>query len=141
MSTKSYNKPIPKLDDPEMGPFWRNARQRVLSAQKCAACGALRFPALPICPECLQVGSDWVPVSPRGKIWSYAVYHRAFHPGFKDEIPYVVAIVENEDGVRYTGRLQGAREQIAVGADVEVRFVDETEEFTLPQWAIVASGS
>ncbi len=54
-------------------------------------------------------------MSAEGTIWSYVVYHRAFHPGFAAELPYVVAIVENADGVRYTGRVVGRREDVAVG--------------------------
>jgi uncharacterized protein len=138
MSDPSYKKPIPKLDDPAMAPFWTHTKQHVLTAQKCSSCGSLRFPALPICPRCMDLRFEWVPVSPHGEIWSYAVYHRAFHPGFKDEIPYVVAIVENEDGVRYTGRIRGSREKVSVGAAVEVVFVDETPEFTLPQWTLTS---
>lgn len=132
----TYDKPIPKLDDPLMGPFWSNARQHVLAAQKCASCGRLRFPALEICPACWELGFEWVPVSTRGTIWSYAVFHRAFHPGFKDDLPYVVGIIENEDGVRYTGLIQASREEVKVGAAVETVFVDATEDFTLPQWKL-----
>jgi uncharacterized OB-fold protein len=139
MSNAPYNKPIPNLNDPDFGPFWSNAKLHILSAQKCVSCGTLRFPALPICPECLELGFDWVPVSTRGTIWSYAIYHRSFHPGFKDELPYAVGIIENSDGVRYTGRIRGPREQISVGAEVATLFVDETEDFTLPQWELVPS--
>ena len=134
-----YTKPIPNLDDPEMSPFWRQAKQHRLTAQQCTACRTYRFPALPICPECQAVGFDWVEVSPQGTIWSYAVYHRAFHPGFKDDLPYVVAIVENEDGIRYTGRIIGPRERITVGARVKVTFLDATENFTLPMWELDSS--
>ena len=75
-------------------------------------------------------------VSTEGTIWSYVVYHRAFHPGFKDELPYVVAIVENADGVRYTGRVVGRREDVSVGAKVHAVFADETPEFTLVKWEL-----
>jgi hypothetical protein len=72
----------------------------------------------------------------KGTIWSYVVYHRAFHPGFASELPYVVAIVENADGVRYTGRVIGRREDVSVGAKVRVVFADETPEFTLVKWEL-----
>jgi uncharacterized OB-fold protein len=131
-----YNKPIPRLDDPDMAPFWAAAREHRLTAQRCSSCATLRFPGLPICPTCLERGFAWVDVSAEGSIWSYVVYHRAFHPGFAGELPYVVAIVENADGVRYTGRVVGQREDVAVGAKVRAVFADETPEFTLVQWEL-----
>jgi uncharacterized OB-fold protein len=132
----SYDKPIPNLDDPDQGPFWAAARERRLTAQQCTSCRALRYPALPICPACWERGSAWVDVSTEGSIWSYVVYHRAFHPGFAGELPYVVAIVENADGVRYTGRVVGRREDVTVGARVRAVFADETPEFTLVKWEL-----
>jgi len=132
-----YAKPLPRLDDPDMGPFWAAAREHRLTAQRCTACEGLLFPALPICPTCLERGLEWVDVSPTGTIWSYVVYHRAFHPGFTAEVPYVIAIVETDDGVRYTGRVRAPREQVEVGARVRVAFSDETPEFTLPVWELV----
>jgi uncharacterized protein len=132
----SYTKPVPRLDDPDMAPFWAAAREHRLTAQRCASCGALRFPGLPICPACLERSFAWVDVSDVGTIWSYVVYHRAFHPGFAAEVPYVVAIVENTDGVRYTGRVIGRRSEVAVGAKVRAVFADETPEFTLVKWEL-----
>jgi len=131
-----YNKPVPKLDDPVQGPFWAACRSHRLTAQKCGNCGALVFPGLEICPACWERSLGWTDVSTEGSIWSYVVYHRAFHPGFADELPYVVAIVENADGVRYTGRVAGRREDVAVGAKVRAVFADETPEFTLVKWEI-----
>ena len=136
MTAEAYNKPVPKLDDPDQGPFWAAAREHRLTAQQCTSCLSLRFPGLPICPTCLERGFSWVDVSTEGTIWSYVVYHRAFHPGFASELPYVVAIVENADGVRYTGRVIGRREDVSVGAKVRAVFADETPEFTLVQWEL-----
>jgi len=129
-----YTKPIPNLEDPDMKPFWAATREHRLTAQRCTSCGTLRFPALPICDTCLDEGMEWVDVSTTGTIWSYVVYHRAFHPGFADEIPYVTAIVENEDGVRYTGRILAAPETVSVGDTVEAVFEDATPEFTMVAW-------
>jgi uncharacterized OB-fold protein len=126
VTDQPYNKPIPRLDDPDMAPFWAAARERRLTAQRCTSCSALRFPGLPICPTCLERGFEWTDVSPEGSIWSYVVYHRAFHPGF----------AENADGVRYTGRVVGRREDVAVGAKVRAVFADETPEFTLVKWEL-----
>ncbi|HEY4226475.1 MAG TPA: OB-fold domain-containing protein [Pseudolysinimonas sp.] len=139
MATNEYTKPIPNLDDPDMKPFWAATREHRLTAQRCTHCGILRFPALPICDRCLDEGMEWVDVSTRGIVWSYVVYHRAFHPGFADQIPYVTAIVENEDGVRYTGRVLTPAAAVDVGTEVEAVFEDATAEFTMVHWVPRAS--
>lgn len=59
------------------------------------------------------------------------------HPGFAEDVPYVVVIVELEDepGIRLLGNLLGSRgERLAVGLPVEVEFVPG--EVTLPQWRL-----
>lgn len=136
MTGAAYAKPVPDLDDPDMGPFWSATREHRLVAQRCGSCGALRFPALPICDRCLDEGSQWVDVSTRGTIWSYVVYHRAFHPGFAPDVPYVVAIVENDDGLRFPGTVVGERPKVEIGAPVEAVFEDATERFTMLKWAL-----
>jgi uncharacterized OB-fold protein len=136
MSTKPYTKPVPALDDPLMGPFWREAKQHRLTAQHCTNCNAWNFPALPICPACLEQALEWTEVMPRGTIWSYAVYHRAFHPGFEEDLPYVVGVIETPEGLRYIGRVIGPREKVKVGAAVNAVFADVTEEFTLLMWGL-----
>lgn len=135
-----YAKPIPDLDDPDMGPFWAATRAGRLTAQKCLECGELRFPAIPICESCLSERFAWTDVSPHGTIWSYVVYHRAFHPGFAPEVPYVVAIVENDDGLRFTGQVRGPREEIAVGSGVTAHFDAATPDFTMVQWRPSGTG-
>jgi hypothetical protein len=37
----TYNKPVPNVDDPDMGQFWSHARLHQLTAQKCQSCGEL----------------------------------------------------------------------------------------------------
>jgi uncharacterized OB-fold protein len=136
MSESTYPKPIPDLEDPDMGPFWQAARQQRLTAQRCTSCRTLRFPALPICDTCLELGFEWEDVSTDGTIWSYVVYHRAFHPGFADDLPYVVAIVENADGLRFVGNVVGPRENVEVGSKVKAVFDAVTPEFTMVKWAL-----
>jgi uncharacterized protein len=136
MAAESYPKPIPDVDDPLMAPFWAAARDGKLIAQRCPNCHALRFPPLPICDTCLAEGGDWVDVSTQGVIWSYVVYHRAFHPGFHADLPYVVAIVENEDGLSFVGNVLGDRDRIQVGASVRAVFDAVTAMFTMVKWEI-----
>lgn len=121
-----------------MDPFWAAARLGRLTAQRCTSCADLRFPPLPVCPRCIDAQQEWAEVSPRGTVWSYVTYHAPLHPDFRDDVPYMVAIVETDDGVRYVGRLVGDRREARVGIEVTVRFARRSSVLTIPEWVIAA---
>jgi uncharacterized OB-fold protein len=133
----SYTKPLPDIAEPVMAPFWSAARQHRLSIQRCPSCHAYRWPPLPSCPECLDVSSQWIDIPAEGVIWSYVVYHRAFHPGFEDDIPYVVGVIELESGVRIEGAIVDRPGDVEVGKRVIALFDDVTPEVTLLKWQLV----
>jgi uncharacterized OB-fold protein len=78
----------------------------------------------------------WREISGRGELWSYAVYHRAFHPGFADDLPYAVGAVQLDDGPRVVARLDAPLDRITVGARVHAVYDDVTPEVTLLRWAL-----
>jgi uncharacterized protein len=130
----SAAKPLPQIT-PEMGPFWDAARRHQLVAQRCRGCGAFRFPARDLCSACLSREAEWVPVSGRGTVFSFAIMHQVYHPGFADEVPYAVVVIELAEGVRMLSNLVGCPvADIAVGMPVEVVFEDASPEVTLPKF-------
>lgn len=131
-----YEKPLPDITEPVMAPFWTAACQHRLVVQRCQSCLAYRWPPRPSCPECLDNGGDWIAVATKGTIWSYVVYHRAFHPGFEGDIPYAVAVVELEIGVRIEGAVVDPPGEVAVGLPVIAVFDDVTADVSLVKWRI-----
>jgi uncharacterized OB-fold protein len=127
-------RPLPEIT-PEMAPFWEAARRHELVVQRCRGCGTLRFPARDICSRCLSRDAEWAPVSGRGTIFSFAVMHQVYHPGFADEVPYAVVVVELEEGARLLSNLIDCPvAEIAVGMPVSVVFDDLTPDVTLPRF-------
>ena len=129
---------LPDVTDPVAAPFWQGLRERVIRVQKCVRCGALRYPPLAGCPECLGSTAEWVEVGPAGAVWSYAVYHRALQPAFADEIPYTVAVVELDDGPRITARMVHGSDPVGVGTRVTAAFEDVTADVTQLKWRIAS---
>lgn len=119
-----------------MGPFWRGLMRRQLLMQRCPSCAHLRMPPSELCPECWTRGGEWTSVRPSGKIWSFTTYHRALHPGFADEVPYQVALVELDEGVRLPGRLLPGMGEVQIGAQVTGVFEDIEEAVTLLSWKV-----
>lgn len=77
-----------------------------------------------------------MPVSGRGKVFSYVVYHRVYHPGFADEVPYTVALVELEEGPRMISNIIGIPpDEVACEMPVQVIYEDVTDDVTLPKFA------
>ena len=112
-------------------PHWDGCREGVLRVQQCGDCGAYVFVPKPVCGGCLGDRLEWVESSGRGTLYSYTVVHRPQQPAF--EVPYVVAIVELEEGWHMLSNLvEVAPEDVTVGMALEVVFVPKSDEITLP---------
>ena len=124
-------KPLPK-PAPESVPYWEAAKKHQLELPKCNACGKFWFPPSQSCPNCLAVDFDFKPVSGRGKVYSFVTFHRVYHPAFAGEVPYVVAIVELEEGPRLHTNIVGCtNDQIHIGMPVEVVFEKVNDDTAL----------
>ncbi len=135
-----YTKPLPPMT-PEMAPFWEAARRHELVMQRCRGCGVHRFPARDQCSRCLAREADWVRVSGRGTVFSFAVMHQVYHPGFAGEVPYAVVVVELAEGGRVVSNVVGCPvAALRVGMPVEVTFDNVTPEVTLPKFRPVTDG-
>ncbi len=129
-----YNKALP-VPAPESLPFWEGARRHELSIQKCRDCATHWHPPSTICPCCGSRDYDWVRSSGKGRVFSFVTYHRAYHEGWKDELPYVVAVIELEEGARLLSNITGiAPDDVTCDMAVEVVFEDVTDEVTLPKF-------
>ena len=127
---------FPNVNDPGTASFWKRTQDGKVVVQACRKCGYLRWPPGPICNECLSSETEWKEISPTGTLWSYAVYHRAMNPRFKDEIPYTVALVELDDGPRMYGRLVSNAAKVEVGAPVRAVFQEIEPGVTVVNWEI-----
>lgn len=127
-------KPVPAVRD-DLRPFFEAAAEGRLVVQRCIGCGALRFPARPLCSSCLGREADWVPVSGRGTVFTFNVMHQVYHPGFRDDVPYAVVLVELEEGPRMISRLVGCPpDQVEIGMPVAVLFERVSDDVTLPKF-------
>jgi hypothetical protein len=103
-------------------------RRYRLEGAKCTACGKVSFPPRLICPECKSRSFEPVRLKENGTIVTYTVI-RVAPKQFSKEIPYVVAIVELEDGVRLTTQVADCGpEEVAIGARVKMVFRRIQEE-------------
>lgn len=129
--TTEYAKPLPRPTAVSQE-FWAAARRHELRLQRCRSCGAHIFYPRAFCPACLSDSLEWTSVSGRGKVYSFTVVRRAMHPAFRPDVPYVLAIVELEEGPRLTTNIVGCDpSDVRVDMPVDVVFDDVTPEVTL----------
>jgi len=130
----SDKKPLPQ-PNADTKPFWDGCREHELLFQKCAECGHVRWPASFLCPTCHSLETLWMTAKGRGKIYSYVIYHRAYHPGFDKDVPYLVALVELDEGPRMLTNIIGCRpEEVQCEMPVEVEWEDIEEKISLPKF-------
>ncbi len=127
-------KPLPRLT-PDNQTFWNSCRAHRMLLPWCPHCERPHWPPGPVCPYCLGEELTWRPSFGVGVISSWVIVHKAWLPAFEADIPYNAVQVELEEGVRLTGNLVGAgNEVLRVGLSVEVVFDDVTPEVTLPRF-------
>lgn len=132
-----YRKPLP-TPTYNSKPFWDAAKQHKLVYQRCAKCGTRVFYPRDVCPgpECFGIGTlEWVEASGKGWVYSFTISMQPQHPAFNDDVPYVLAIIELDEGVRMNSNIINVNpSDVKVGQRVEVVWDDVTEEFTLPKF-------
>lgn len=136
MSTdaSAYQKPLP-IPDEDSQPFFAGARERRLMIQCCSTCGTFMWPVHTHCINCLGADITWVRASGRGTLYSFALMHQVFHPGFASEIPYNLAEVDLAEGLRILTNITGCpNDQLRIGMPLEVTFEVLTDEITLPKF-------
>jgi uncharacterized OB-fold protein len=129
-----YRKPIP-TPDRVTEEFWDAARRHELLIQRCRDCGASQFLPQSCCRACLSQRIQWVAASGKGKIYSYTIVHRPPTPKFQEDVPYAVALVELDEGVRMMSNIVGIGPQdVRVGMAVEVVFEGISPTISLPKF-------
>lgn len=130
-------RPLPQPTDITR-PYWSAALAHRLVIQECRQCRSRQFYPRGFCTQCLSDDLDWQPCTGQGTIYTYTVNHRAPNAFMKERVPYVVAAIDLDEGVRMiTNIVDSPLEKIRIGARVKVVFEDMTDEISLPQFQLV----
>jgi uncharacterized OB-fold protein len=130
----AYEKPLPQPNADDKY-FWDGCREHKLLFQKCLKCGLVRWPPSIICPSCHSSDTEVIEASGKGEVYTFVVYHQAYHPGFESEIPYVTAVIELEEGPHFLSNVIGCEPgEVECDMPVKVVWEDITGEFSLPKF-------
>lgn len=124
--------PIP---DVESEHYWQGCREDKLLVQRCKTCGPYFFPRS-FCPSCWSDDIEIVEASGRGTVYTYSIVHQNPAKYFRDLVPYVVAMIELEEGPRMMANVVDCSiDAVTTGMPVEVQFVRHSDDVTIPQFA------
>ena len=135
MAEEIYRKPVP-VATPESDFFWDKTRKHELWIQKCVDCDTAFFYPRMICPDCLEDKIEWFKTSGKVFLYTYMINHRP-PPGFEDEAPYAIAIVQLDEGPRMMTNIVGIEntpENLVLDMPLEVVFQDIVDDMSLPKW-------
>jgi uncharacterized protein len=118
----------PPFGDPLMEPFWSAAREHRLLLQHCRQCGTYQFYPRPFCLACDSADVEWAPARGTGTIYAQTTVHLQVLPELAP--PYVVGLVQLDEGPRYTATIVDGPS--AIGDRVRVAWRDRAELPPLP---------
>jgi uncharacterized OB-fold protein len=131
MSSLSVKKPEPNIDA-DIAPFWEGvANERFLLVQ-CTDCQTWYWP-FAYCKECpgqpFGENMKWTDASGLGTIFAVNVHRVAFEPSFKDDIPFLYAMIELDEGPMFgTNVINCEIADVQVGRRIKIVYVRNNED-------------
>lgn len=123
-------KPIPVIDA-DSKQFWEGCNKEQLLIQHCGDCHQYIYYPRIVCPNCMSSNISWHESSGRGKVYSYTIV-RFGPPGFNEDVPFISALVELEEGVRMITNIVNCDvEDVTCDMPVEVTF-EQRDTVKLP---------
>jgi hypothetical protein len=81
-------------------PYWAGAARGQVMLQRCLTCGLVWHPPAPTCPADPGHRIEWFAASGGGRLYSYTRVEHAAHPAVAAALPYLVALIELDEGPR-----------------------------------------
>ena len=132
--TDHSNKIFPK-PSPETSVYWDGCRRHELLIQCCKDCNKFQFYPRIICTSCMSQNIEWIKVSGRAQVVSYTIVRRPVSAAYKAETPYVVTLVQLEEGPTMMSNIVNCDPaQVHIGMAVEVIFEDWSDEISMPKF-------
>ena len=88
-------------------PFWEATRSKQLLVQRCEECGAAVWYPRERCSSCLGDQLRWTESTGDGTVYAFNVMRRPGNPMMADEVPYVLALVDLDEGYRMATNIVG----------------------------------
>jgi uncharacterized OB-fold protein len=126
--------PIP---DAESEAFWSGTLEGKLLVQECSVCGQRQLYGRSLCTNCHSASLSWIEASGKGTIYSRTIIRQNPSRSFKHLIPFVVALIDLDDGPRMMSNVVGTpAEEVNIGDRVRVTFEPVSDTAALPMFEL-----
>ncbi len=116
--------------------FWDGVNAHELRLQK-RPDGSQQHPPVPAIWQDKEQPIDYIVASGKGSVFSFVVHHAPKVPG--RTLPFVIALVELEEGVRMLGELRNVGPaKVEIGMPVRAMYIDFPEGDSGPAWTLYA---
>jgi uncharacterized OB-fold protein len=116
--------------------FWEGVKAHELRIQR-RPDGSLQHPPVPAVWQDKAAPIDYVVATGRGTVFSFVVHHAPKVPG--RTLPFVIALVELNEGVRMLGELRGVDPAtVKIGMPVRAKYIDFPPGNSGPEWTLYA---
>jgi len=121
---------IQEYGDEAAAEFYRCLKERKLRTTRCTSCGEVALPPRMFCPKCFKDQVEWIDLPGKGKLYAFTQQERSLRFGKPDGI----GVVELENVGLLLTRIDAPFESLAIGDELELDFIEVSEEQTLHQW-------
>jgi len=97
----------------------------------CRHCGHAQASAGPHCLLCSRSGLETRVSAASGSVSSFTTVYRAPNPAFRARVPYVIVLVDMDEGFRLMLNLRSAQEPV-IGQRIQVLFADDGLPVAVP---------
>jgi len=128
------------MQKPELRPnadsrrYWDACNLGQLIYQFCEDCSQAQFYPRARCVHCLSQKLQWRNSALRGAVYAFTEVHVG-QPAFGDQLPYVLALIELDEGFRIMSNVIGGRSEVTIGSRGQIVF-ESRGEFQLPQFVL-----
>lgn len=124
--------------DPDTEPFWTAAQRGRLQLQRCRSCRRSYHYPRARCPGCWSADTEWVVAAGTGTIWTYTVVRQNLARPFRDRVPYVLAVIELDEGPRMLATVHAEPGDVSVGQTVSVDYLTEADGTAVPVFRLTS---
>jgi len=120
-------RPLPLFPEPDTAPFWAATAEHRLTCQVCRSCGQVVFHPRRHCTCCTSGDLEWRDSAGAGTVYTYTVIRQHGHPFFRARLPYVVGLIDLDEGFRMLAEIAADPQALRVNQRVTVTWEDHAE--------------
>ena len=117
-------RPLPRQPEPDSAPFWAATAEHRLTYQVCRSCGQIVFHPRRHCTGCLRGDLEQRDSAGRGTLYTFTVIRQNGHPYFRGRVPYLVGLIDLDEGFRMMAEIAAAPDAVQVDQRVAVGWED-----------------